>query len=196
MSRGPLLCVAACPRAPRLSALKPADALTRHALLPVMDTESPQRSQSHFLLINRALAFCQGFLGVFRRCFEDAGGGGALPGSDVREGKGLTCMCVREHVCICACMCVCRGMCAYVPVRVCCARMHLQASTAGVLTSGCCHHHVCSLLLPRGPLCSHPLSKKGCCAKSLSFEAEAKTGRGHFLENHKPSWSFFHFKNL
>ena len=57
MSRGPLLCVAACPRAPRLSALKPADALTRHALLPVMDTESPQRSQSHFLLINRALAF-------------------------------------------------------------------------------------------------------------------------------------------
>lgn len=63
--RGPLLCVAACPRALRLSALKPAEALTRHALLPVMDTESPQRSQSHFLLINRALAFCQRVFWVF-----------------------------------------------------------------------------------------------------------------------------------
>lgn len=124
MSRGPLLCVAACPRAPRLSALKPADALTRHALLPVMDTESPQRSQSHFLLINRALAFCQGFLGVFRRCFEDAGGGGALPGSDVREGKGLTCMCVREHVSARVCTCKCK--CVSVHVYVCaCACAHI-----------------------------------------------------------------------
>ena len=119
MSRGPLLCVAACPRAPRLSALKPADALTRHALLPVMDTESPQRSQSHFLLINRALAFCQGFLGVFRRCFEDAGGGGGLPGSDVREGKGLTCMCVREHVSARVCTCKCKWVSVHVYVCAC-----------------------------------------------------------------------------
>ena len=122
MSRGPLLCVAACPRAPRLSALKPADALTRHALLPVMDTESPQRSQSHFLLINRAFAFSQGFLGVFRRCFEDAGGGGGL--CYVREGKGLTCTCVREHVSARVCTCKCKCVSVHVYVCACaCAQI-------------------------------------------------------------------------
>lgn len=47
------------PQAPSLSALKPAEAFTQHALLPAMDTGSPQRSQSHFLLINRAFSFCQ-----------------------------------------------------------------------------------------------------------------------------------------
>lgn len=85
---------------------------------------SPEKSVS-FPFNQQGLGLLsEGFLGVFRWCFEDAGGGGGLPGSDVREGKGLTCACVREHVSVHVCTCKCK--CVSVHVYVCaCACAHI-----------------------------------------------------------------------